>query len=298
MSPEPEGSDCRELQVLLSGMLDHELDGAASRRVEQHLERCDSCRSEIRHLGELSRELRIQGREVQPIPTWEALDHRLVGGGLVHAGRKSVRWIFPLAASLLMAVALGALFLDRDSHGRVPEGLALDLYTEGLQSASPFPFENFLSTHRALPVQPASLGGDLGFPPVVAEELPGGFHLENVYILKTSVSDCTYSCYRKGSEIVGVFQYRHPQPVDWDLKPRPTSLGGIACRMSSKGDVEVVQVPREKSTLTLVARRGSADLEALVVYLAGNGRDAAAQNEGESQQPDCYVPGCSPPCRH
>ena len=65
---------CDEMKVLISGLLDNELDQEAERTLLAHLGACAECRAERSALESISRNLRTTAREIPAPPPWETLE--------------------------------------------------------------------------------------------------------------------------------------------------------------------------------------------------------------------------------
>ena len=290
---------CGEMTDLLSGWLDGELDAGRSRAVFAHLSECARCRREGERLAEESRRLRAAGRRLPEPPSWERLAGRLANSTprpepeLPHpplhrlapvaasqapypgARRRRIVRFLAAAAAILTLAAAGALFFSRafriDSRGAPASGAAVP-YELVKQLADPLREPDFrgLGAVRTVSLEGVGdLARDVQFNPLAPATLPGGYAFDGAWVLRTQACRMICMRFRKEGRILALVQSASTggAPICPLSGSRCCIMGGMTCRRSRTERLDVVQTTHEGLALTVAARTGETDMDAVMTSL-------------------------------
>lgn len=175
--------DCSRFERWLTPHLDGELDAVHTIEVEDHLERCESCRERVSLLRAMSTSLRCSVRPKAPAALRErlmasiaaehdgegALDRSVKSSDAPHAvpARRpklvSLRYVFPLAAAAVLVIVLGAVqYRETDPSAvvtpdRIKTGLPAAPFSTGATVAALEPLDQLIDdlvAHHAEPLPP------------------------------------------------------------------------------------------------------------------------------------------------
>ncbi len=254
---------CAEVREKFSSYIDGELSAVEKLGMDSHLERCSGCVEELAALREVVDWLGTEGRKVPPAPTWEGVEATVLerSTGIGRLWREWLSRDSMLAAGLATIALLGLLWAARSgieqgpSETKPPSGTGVELRVAGLPG-----FDSFLIAHQAEEVSPPELRRRLDFPPLVLEELPGGYRLDKAFLVQGGGSAGSCLVYRRGQEVVGLIQQLPSQKVNWGrAKLRDCSFAGSHCRLGENQGVEVLQIEPDGQNLTVVSKAGSLD---------------------------------------
>jgi len=213
--------NCNQAREQIGIYLDGELPAPQSHDLEQHIQQCDACRSELEQSRGLVTLLQqaSEGHIAAPPELWDSISSRLI------ADRRPVYRIIrlfrrPIAAAASVAVLLGAATFVAFwlSPGvRVAQATVVDyrVLLDGLAADVDESVARFLKHYGGQPMTVAAireLAAPMHFN--IPQELPGGFKLEQAYRLQFGGSPGFAARYRRDSE--PLFVFFHP-PVDQTL---------------------------------------------------------------------------------
>jgi anti-sigma factor RsiW len=197
--------DCRSAHDLLALYFDGELDRAASRELEAHLDGCADCRAALIELDNLRRTLRDDlPRYAAPQALRERIQAETPQRQTVRTFPMRQRWL-ALAASWLVAFVAGAALVPLWlSHGgNAGEQTARDLFAghwRALAAASPV---DVVSTDRHT-VKPW-FAGKVAQAPLVQDFADRGFSLVGGRIDYVGSGRVPVLVYRHGQHLIDVF---------------------------------------------------------------------------------------------
>lgn len=268
--------------MLLSGLLDRELDGAMELVVTEHLVSCGACRSERELLEEMSRDLRAGATSPGEPPRWETVVRRL------DAKRPALRrWrrLFadhPIASLAAASVALflivtggiaGGRYLrpSRVLHSAIPGsgGISSELIGELVGLSSDPDLSSFGAVQAVDRLQIPRLRDRVSFSPLVPETLPGGYRFDRAWMITSD--SCRVVClrYRQGGKYLAMIQGPSGGTAICNMaNPQCCLMGGLACKRVRIDRVDVVQTTRGSLALVVAVPTGEADVEALMASLA------------------------------
>lgn len=182
---------CEKHEHQIGRFLDNELAPDARVEIAEHLETCSVCRRELANLQELTSGV-SDCRDVSiPSDIWKSIERRLktradrpaeraVTGYRLRGSR---RWA--LAASLVFVVGLGLLGLSSMNSSAKASTIDFGVLLDALPLDAQAAFHKFLTLYDARPGSPLDARKfapslDFETPPT----LPGGFHLDTVYLLQ------------------------------------------------------------------------------------------------------------------
>ncbi len=274
---------CDEVRELLSGYHDGELEASADRQVRAHLLACRACAEEAQVLSSLGRLLASLRDCRPPAELWERItaalspscvqDEPVRFGAVPAASLRAVRrrWV-AAAASVAMVTSFSSYWLASRSWFVPPRtqpiqtifGLALGAYVQELEEGKEV-FDRFLAMHQGREVSPDELVRQVGFTPLVPQELPDGFRLDKSYVLATTCCNAIELRYVKGSQLVTVFQQRRGHPVLFDgFETETTRIEGVVCRRGRVGEIVIVNFDGAGRNTTLLARADFSEISTMV----------------------------------
>lgn len=95
-------NECEKFQPMISGLLDHELDEASTRMLEDHLKNCPKCRAELQKMERIvaaTDRLRVQ---IPPDEVWDSF----LAGAYNRVERKTGWTAFIIGAVILAALGV------------------------------------------------------------------------------------------------------------------------------------------------------------------------------------------------
>ncbi|HEY0231395.1 MAG TPA: zf-HC2 domain-containing protein [Dokdonella sp.] len=203
--------DCSSARNLLPLYFDGELDRAASREFEAHLDTCADCRAALIELDALRRTLRSElPRSAAPQALRDRIQAQVRAPGAVRARASRTRWL-ALAASWALAFVAGGLLLPPWQSQRGPGGeqIERDLFAShwrALAAASPV---DVVSTDRHT-VKPW-FAGKVAQAPVVQDFAEQGFALVGGRLDYVGSERVPVLVYRHGQHLIDVFVLGTPE---------------------------------------------------------------------------------------
>jgi anti-sigma factor RsiW len=242
--------DCNTAHELLPLYFDGELDRAASREFEEHLDECAECRAALIELDTLRSALRDDApRYAAPEILRARLQREISGQGASTARRRqSTRWL-ALAASWVLAFAAGGALMStwspEPATGNVQAQITRDLFAShwrALAAASPV---DVISTDQHT-VKPW-FAGKLAVAPLVQDFAAEGYALVGGRVDYV------------GSDRVPVLVYRHDKHlIDVFVVPQTDALA-IGQQVQSQGYV-LDAVTLGSQPAVIVSDMGQAEL--------------------------------------
>jgi len=199
---------CRDVAENLGPYLDGELPDERRASVEAHVGGCPTCRAEFAELRRLVDSLAPRESIEVPAHLWSAVQQRLTAGW---TGKAPARlWPFRLttrvhlatAAAIVLALSVGLFGLlsrQRASASEIDFSVLLD----GLPFDVDGAFAKFVAQHRgrrSTPAEAQRFASSLNF--ATPEELPGGFHLKEVFILRVGANPGVATRYERDGELL------------------------------------------------------------------------------------------------
>ncbi len=278
---------CDEVRELLSGYCDGELEASAHEQVRLHLLTCRECAEEAQVLSGLGRLLASLGQCHPPEHLWERITTAvaLPSGGdepgrlaaRPNVGLRAVRRRWVAAAALIAIVSSFSsswiaartwLVAPQPQPIQTTFGLALGAYVQELDEDNKDVFDRFLAMHQGREVSPDELVRQVGFTPLVLQELPNGLRLDKSYVLATTCCNAIELRYVKGSQLVTVFQQGRGHPVLFDgFETETTRIDGVLCRRGRVGDIVIVNFDGAGRNTTLLARANYSEIPTMVQLL-------------------------------
>ena len=238
--------DCKTAQDTLPLYFDGELDRAASREFEAHLDQCADCRAALIELDDLRHTLRNDAPRYSAPKLLRKRIEKAAASGLagVPVRRTPPRWM-ALAASWVLAFATGGFAVSIwNPSGRVADTadesagaqLARDLFASHLRALAATSPVDVISTDRHT-VKPW-FEGKVAVAPVVHDFVEQGFALVGGRI--------DYA----GNARVPVLVYRHGQHlVDVFVLPDSVTLSGNDAMLQSGYRIDAVKLGGQNAAI-------------------------------------------------
>ncbi len=209
--------DCKTAQPQLGLYLDKTMAPGERAAIEAHLVRCRRCTEQLAQMTETVSALVPQSDVPVPEQLWSSIEARLD-----QADRHRLRllpWrIFQqppaMAASILFVIGAGILAASWFGGSSVASAAPVDfsILLDALPLDADRAFQKFLTRYGARQVsvmQAKKQGAGLSFD--LPETLPGGFNLEQVFVLRFGAHPGVAARYSREGELLGVIF--HP-PVE------------------------------------------------------------------------------------
>jgi len=265
-------TNCEEIQKQLSSLLDKELDADQIAQVNSHLHGCPLCQRKWESFKALSAQIRGRKKNIPPAPSWENLKQKIMN-------RKRKLWVkrilIPLTTAAALLIIVNSLNVRKQDQTPVvikntvttTQEFDLAPYLKEVES-SPFQCSNFLAQNRAQLVSVNQLTQLVSFKPYTPQTLPGGFNLEECWLINTENKSCVQLRYMKGETVVDLFQLPPGHLFKWGSKNlKEDIIAGMYCGFEQVGKLEIIQIDPENKNLAFVMRKGQSDSGALVTFL-------------------------------
>lgn len=273
--------NCDEAQKLLSPFYDGQLDDKTRSRMADHMEQCRDCPIALQGYVELSGLARWSETLQVPPGLWEKMDRQLEQGRVVvppsdlppTPRRFTVRTLLSVAVLLLLA-GVGVTLLPQAGHDHDELAVDFDHYLEAFLEDPDKAAEVLFADYPAEEVDVETATKRVGYRPVVADELPEGYVIDSMHIMKMPCCTCIKTVCRnnKGAPFV-VFEHDSEQPL-WfgDRQKRDCDCGGVATSVVEFGEQIAATWQVGKRSVTVVGVRDVDEITRLMPYL---GRDPA-----------------------
>ncbi len=200
---------CEDYKLQIGRFLDNELTPDVRADVTEHLQTCSACNLELESLQELTLGISDSSEVSVPSDLWDSIECRL-GADADRSAKRAVmnyrpfrtrRWA--LAASLVFVVGLGMLGVSLMDNSAEASTINFSVLLDGLPLDAQKAFRKFLTLYDAQPGSPPDakkFASSLDFetPPT----LPGGFHLDSVYLLQFGDNPGVAASYIRGDEFL------------------------------------------------------------------------------------------------
>ncbi len=247
--------NCDEVGPRLSEFYDGELPAELAAAISAHVNSCDKCTGELQSFGQIAGLFREQ-RDLTSAPeNWPELAVRLDKQKErfqpSRFWRSAQRSLPLLAASLIVAVAIGYWVVRKTSHEEVHRVAAAHVH----ETLTRFPekpqavVDELSAEYQGTQVTLAAAGELLGYEPVVAKFPSAGYRVASTHVLQMPCCKCPASvCVREdGSELL-IFEHKEEQPMWFGDSPRiSTNCGGQTC--------QCVQLPKQLAVTWKVGAR-------------------------------------------
>ncbi len=224
---------CEQMTEQLGLYLDGELPSAAQDDVEAHLLTCSSCQADLEALRDLAAELTTPSNVPVPETLWTAIEQRLDAELQTGASRdaqvaripaqaeasgsrkSAVRLLLfrraplGLAAAIVLAIGLSVFSPDWTDSTAQASSVDFSVLLNALPIDAQKAFRKFLAFYDAkegTSLEAKRYAPDLNFE--LPETLPGGFHLEAVYLLRFGHLPGVAASYERDGEFLGVVFHR------------------------------------------------------------------------------------------
>lgn len=272
--------NCSQAQELLSPYYDGELTADERETVGRHLRDCAQCSVDLTNFQKLSALAAQTCVPEPPTELWTRLEVQLEEiidrPTVTKVSRRTMMQFAALAVLLLVAIGTGLWAHWLRTESNVPPELAIDL-------------DGFLDDFRRDPQRAAKIfvarydGREAGLDealktvryPIAASQLPPGFSLDAVYLLKMECCTGIQTVYkRKGSQVLAILQHTIDQPVWYgnrtveiaQVHGKPTRIvrvnGHLAATWQANG-----------TYVTVIGARNMAELTNLIIYLEHNTKE-------------------------
>ncbi len=242
--------DCHRIRGLLGLYWDDEVSPDERRDVEEHLATCTACSADLDEIRAIACDLAAPAHVEVPDALWSAIEHRL-DHEPAHGSRTGSIQFFrtPIAkaAAVLFAAGLGLwafAWLDgaatRATASQVDFSVLLDALPVDARKAF-MKFLVFYDAGESSPSGARQYAPDLNFG--LPEDLPGGFRLEKVYLLRFGKLPGVAATYGRDDDFVGVVfhkpicQENHGMHRDY-----PCDIGKHKAQKVSVGDWRLVHL--------------------------------------------------------
>jgi len=206
---------CDNIHERLGAYFDGEVPPEEDARIREHVTVCTACSAELDDLRLLSESLTADCAVEVPEELWPSIERRLEAAG-THVGSEKPLWLrLPLgarfataAAIVLVAGAIGFGLFSWDRAASASE-INFSVLLDALPLDVDVAFKRFIDQHkgeRSTPEQAQRFASALNF--AIPSELPGGFRLKDVFILRIGSQPGVAARYdRQGEFLAAIF---HP----------------------------------------------------------------------------------------
>ncbi len=207
--------NCEQAQENLGPYVDGELAPDACTALEVHLEDCDTCRAELATVRKLASDLAPQVDTLVPENLWTAIEQRLdEAGEATPPTARRPRWRvgrapYALAAAVVFAVGLSLVGLVWTGSSAHASTVDFSVLLNGLPLDANQAFGKFLALYDAREGSLADArqyAPDLSFD--IPDLLPGGFHLQAIYLLRFGKLEGVAAAYDRDGEFLGAVFHR------------------------------------------------------------------------------------------
>ncbi len=242
--------DCDAVRDNLGAYLDGELAPERREELAAHLAECPGCADELDALRRLAADLAAPTEAEPPPALWDAIERRLDAAN--ETGRPSRRLLVlrrpaAIAAGLVLAVGVGLIGKLLIGPGAVPAAAStidFSVLLDGLASDAPSAVDAFLTRYEAQAVSAAE--ARRAAPKLmydVPDELPGGFRLQDVHVLRFTDKTGIAARYARGEELLMTFA--HPPAAEKGFgrhREGPCVVGQRTCRQVQVGPWRLVRL--------------------------------------------------------
>jgi hypothetical protein len=202
--------NCDAFKNNLGQYLDNELSSEDVALFDAHLVSCDDCRAEHEALTELAEGLAANPAVDVPDSLWQSIEGRLdeaIVSPRQHGG--SWRWQRTLGVAAMIAFSLGIGWLGISQFTTPAQAASVDfgILLDGVPLDAKAAFQKFVSLYHGKQVRQEfahSYAPKLNF--ALPENLPGGFVLESVYLLRFGEEPGVAAAYtRDGDFLAAIF---------------------------------------------------------------------------------------------
>lgn len=206
---------CEQIERQLGRYIDNELSATEREQVDAHLAYCSSCRAELDELRETVSGLAVRSEVTVPDSLWPKIERRLDSAEHGSFPARPIRLLrrrvapWAIAASIVVAVGLGMFGLSTLDTSAQASSVDFTALLDALPLDAHKAFNKFLVRYDAKPTTPVAakrIAPDLDFdtPP----ELPGGFKLTGVYVLRIGGSKGIAASYDRNGEFLAAVFHR------------------------------------------------------------------------------------------
>ncbi len=249
--------NCKDAEVLLSGLIDSELAAEDRRAIEEHLSICDACRQALNDVRAADALLKEHFPREQPSHYLreKVLERARLAKLELLLEKRPSGWRAVVAAALLAAVVLGVWRWPRPAADDMTRAAILN-HINSLSGRLPAEIQNSHPRKVA-----AWFSGKLPFRIDVPDISPEGYHLVGGRLCQLKGRDVAYIVYKRGDEVVSLFV------ADFSGIKAPAgheamlaSLKGYNAACCRKGDIGYIFVSGvDRGRLEAIAKRvGSA----------------------------------------
>ena len=282
--------NCSEIQETLSSYHDGELATPRRATVDEHLDTCADCArslAEFRALSDLSQCL----TDAQPPDAlWSAiepcLDDQQIAGDPSESNPArrqffSRKIIGGAIAAVVVLVSAGIWLNSTRDDGR--SQMEVD-FTDFLEqySVDPSASQNALLTsyeHQAVDLAEAER--QLSYRPVATKQLPNGYSLDKVYMIKMPCCTCVQCIYEgENNETLAVFEHTTDQPMWFGKHPAICPCKGRETKIVPFNGQLAASWSTGNRHLTVI---GARDLEQVVALIDHFNKSAPAQSSKPSE---------------
>ncbi len=213
---------CEKVREQLGRFVDNELAPKVRADVEAHVRSCTACELELTSLRDLA--LALADSDVVSVPgnLWTSIERRLDSeSGRAMALHQAWHWKlkrrpWALAASVVLVVGLGVLGLSLVGNQAKASTVNFGVLLDALPLDAHKAFRKFLvlyDARQASPVDAKRFAPSLDF--AMPPRLPGGFHLQAVYILRFGGHPGVAATYDRDGEFLGTIFHPPVQQEDF-----------------------------------------------------------------------------------
>ena len=283
---------CDGIRERLGAYLDGEVSSEEGARVREHLGACTACSAELEDLRLLANGLVAGGRAAVPQELWPSIENRLDRNA---AGFGSVRRLWArspfarrFAAAALFALAVGAIGFGLFPWDRAASATEIDfsVLLDGLSFDVDAAFTQFVEQHsgeESSIEQAMQFASALNF--AIPPELPGGFRLKAVFILRIGAQPGVATRYdREGEFLAAIF---HPPVRKEDFgshKDYECVVGQHRGHAVSVGQWTMVHVTDPTTCHCVLSRLNQSELPPILRAVAPDST-ANHAHDGHASQP-------------
>ena len=271
--------NCDWIEDRLSGYVDKEVDEEDRRRIEEHCDHCESCRTMTSQFMSIGRLMRQSEQRVDTDAVWERVAMQLENAHVVSISTKtgSRNWVYAILATAASISLLWFVLRDNtstehsDNDAHQHASLAVD-FREVFRLTKTEPkaaIAKLVAKYQGQELNRTSTTDYLGYEPALFKSVPEGFARVSTHVLNMPCCKCSATlCERSDGSSLIVFEHKEEQPV-WfgDAPSIETQCSGTTCKIVESAGQLAVSWKNQDRQITVVGANDLAEVNQWVASM-------------------------------